>query len=184
MDLIKEQKSAIRIIKGSALFAVGSGERAAGIAKQRCRKQLRVVSVVGTIQFNKWLISRDHAALDGILINQRRQMALTDSTFSGEQDRQTVAGIIYRRAAKRDCLRQASLCADQLPKCIVFFRHYARRLHIFHTICLHKEAHRTGIFFTQMAVIAQSVEIMTDDAAINLHEVCTVWAVKPAGFSA
>ena len=82
MDLIKEQKSAIRIIKGSAFFAVGSGECAAGIAKKRCRKQLRVVGIVGTVQFNEWLISRDHTALDGILINQCCQMAFTDAAFS------------------------------------------------------------------------------------------------------
>ncbi|SWK87211.1 Uncharacterised protein [Klebsiella pneumoniae] len=71
---------------------------------------------------------------------------------------------------------------NQRQKGVMFFRHYARRLSSFPAFLLYIEAYRTGVFFAQMTVIAQSIEIMTNDAAINLHKIRTVLSRESCGF--
>ena len=154
MHFIEKQKSAIGIIKGAAFLAVSAGESAAGIAEKGCRKQLRIVGVIGAVKLNEGFVRCDNPALESVLINQHRQMAFADAALPGEQDRQTVIGIVHRRAAQRDGVGQAPVRANQRLEGVVLFRHYARWLSLIPAVLLHIEAHRTGVFFTQITVIA------------------------------
>ena len=42
---------------------------------------------IGAVKLNEGFVCCDNAAIEGILINQRRQMAFTDAAFSGQEDR-------------------------------------------------------------------------------------------------